>query len=753
MADEMVRRAQQFINKTYSNGSSLGIKKLDENGRTSWTVMYALTRALQYEIGVKAMSNNFGPGTLSALEQKFPKLNGGTVPSANFARIIQAALYCKGYDGGNIDGKYNSRVEASISKLKSNMGVASAFPGSDLTPKVFKGLLNMDAYVTVNGGSDRIGDIQRWLNGRYVKRKDFFIVPCDGHHSRDVAKSLIFAIQYESGMADGTANGFFGPGTQASLKKNVLSVGATGTWARLFTAALTLNKRSVPFGDFTASVKKETESFQSFAKLPVTGRGDFQTWASLIVSTGDPNRKGAACDGVTKITPARAKTLKDAGYKYIGRYLTNPSTTSLPEKEIQPGELKTIAEHGLRVFPIYQTFGRGVDSFSHGQGVADGRAAVNAAEKHGFKRGTRIYFAVDYDAVDGEVTSHIIPHFQGINDGIDGSGTDYKVGIYGPRNVCSRVSERGLADASFVSDMSTGFSGNLGYPLPKNWAFDQIKTISLGSGDGKIEIDNNIAQGRDTGQGSFNAPPASDKNLDVPFEKMFWDEIVKDVREYMQSVDVDESNWYTKYSTTECIQFIMTWDHHFTELARRLKMRKALIQLPVFWEMRHYNVSNVLKIDDRYSDAAVYQYHTGKLPSWWPDAIKDSMRDSSTGLAQIFGSTAIKARNHGVDLGLLSASQRRDAAKDSELFEIWTKLRTNNQFTMATVPFVHMYHANLIKLPRPGLNMSEADTEKVLIRYQGTLDNPDAQREGKKRMGLYRVFEKYHAPMREHFGK
>ena len=45
------------------------------------------------------------------------------------------------------------------------------------------------------------------------------------------------------------------------------------------------------------------ESFQSFVKLPVTGNGDFPTWASLLVSYGDQSRPGTACDGVTMITP------------------------------------------------------------------------------------------------------------------------------------------------------------------------------------------------------------------------------------------------------------------------------------------------------------------------------------------------------------------------------------------------------------------------------------------------------------------
>ncbi|HEX8347460.1 MAG TPA: peptidoglycan-binding domain-containing protein, partial [Actinoplanes sp.] len=285
--DELILRAQRFINSTYSNGATLGIPKLEENGRTGWTTMYALTRALQYEMGITTLSDAFGPTTLSTLRTKYPKLNESTVPSWAFCCVLQSALYCKGYDGGGIDGIYNSRVQSAVAKLKQDMGVDGAFPGTSLEPKVVKALFNMDAYVTVNNGSNVTRSIQQWLNGRYVGRSDFFIIPCDGHHSRDVAKSMLLAIQYELGMADGTANGVFGPGTQAGLKSHPVAAGATGTWARLFTAAMTLNRRTVPFGDFTAEVQAAVRDFQSFAKLPVTGVGDFQTWASLLVSYGD----------------------------------------------------------------------------------------------------------------------------------------------------------------------------------------------------------------------------------------------------------------------------------------------------------------------------------------------------------------------------------------------------------------------------------------------------------------------------------
>src|SRR5665647_3440481 len=107
------------------------------------------------------------------------------------------------------------------------------------------------------------------------------------------------------------------------------------------------------------------------------------------------------------VTPPRAQALKDAGYEYIGRYLFNPSAR-LPEKQIQPGELVTIKDAGLRCFPIYQTWSGSADYFDYLQGTNDAFKAIEWAQYHGFKPGTIIYFAVDYDAIDGEVTQYIV---------------------------------------------------------------------------------------------------------------------------------------------------------------------------------------------------------------------------------------------------------------------------------------------------------------------------------------------------------
>ena len=726
MADEMVLRAQRFINLTY--GSLAGIH-VDEDGTTGWATMYALTRALQYELGITALSNNFGPTTLAALEARWPVLADQGVP-ANVVRIVQSGLYCKGYDGGNISGVYDERTDAGVGELKTNMSVAVAYPRG-VTPKVFKALLTMDAYVVVSGGNAEVRTVQQWMNARYVNRRNYFIVPCDGHFSRDVQKALMLAIQYEIGMSDDVANGAFGPGTQAGLRSNTISEGSSGVWVQLFSAAMLFNRRAgvVFTSGFSVGLGSAVRLFQDFVKLPVTGKGDFQTWASLLVSTGDATRKGTALDCVTEITPARATALHAAGYRIVGRYLCNVEGTTL-NKMIRAGELATIVANGLRAFPIYQTYGGEVGYFRPEQGRVDALDAIHWARYHGFKPGARIYFAVDYDALDSDVTSNIIKHFRAIKSVID-DNSGYQVGIYGPRNVCSRVAAAGLTSASFVCDMSTGFSGNLGYPLPTDWAFDQIATISAGSGDGRIDIDNDIASGRDEGHNSF-APEGTGQRPDVGFDPSYKAALFEEVWRYLESIGIPEENggFTHVYTTTEAFDTLLSWDALLTSLSRAYQMRKALIQVPILWELRHLTKQDVLK------DAAVRVHYETGLPG---------PPDSSTGPGQIFAATAIEARNYAVGQGLLNDTIR-DPGSEADLWPIWDKLASDPEYNMGTVPIVHIWGASTVGAPRPSLDYNEENTLKVLIRYQGS--GPDAEREGAKRLELYKIIERYNALVR-----
>lgn len=504
--DAKVLEAQKWVNATY--GGVAGYVRAPEDGKTGWPTMYSLTRALQHELGITELSDAFGPATLAALAPHGDIGSGET--NTNIIRIIQCGCYCKGYDPGGITGDWAGFTGAAIEELRGDSGLGG--PGT-VPPKVFKALLTMDAYVLLAGGSNAVRSVQRWLNGRYLNRSQFFVIPCDGHFSRDVQTALLFAIQYELGMSDSQATGAFGPGTQAGLKsQGIVDLGSSDgrqQFVHLFRAAMVFNGASNDFsGNFDDNLAQEVTAFQKFSELPVTGRGDFQTWASLLVSTGDPTRPGTACDCSSTVTAARAQSLVSAGYEVVGRYLINVEGSGF-NKKLQPGELDTIFSHNLKVFPIYQSYGGEASYFTSQQGQSDALAAQAAAESYGFAAGTVIYFAVDYDATGEEIDTMIVPYFKGVSYAL-GDGGKYFHGVYGTRNVCARVTKETGARWSFVSGMSTGFSGNMGFPLPENWAFNQIATTTVGSGDGYIEIDKDIHKA-----GTDSAESANPKCADI----------------------------------------------------------------------------------------------------------------------------------------------------------------------------------------------------------------------------------------------
>lgn len=65
MADPMVQATQEWLNATYGQASWFEPIPPDRLGKTGWTTMFALTRALQYEldIDINLISDSFGPTT------------------------------------------------------------------------------------------------------------------------------------------------------------------------------------------------------------------------------------------------------------------------------------------------------------------------------------------------------------------------------------------------------------------------------------------------------------------------------------------------------------------------------------------------------------------------------------------------------------------------------------------------------------------------------------------------------------------
>ncbi|MDR6939435.1 glycoside hydrolase domain-containing protein [Arcanobacterium hippocoleae] len=480
MTDQMVLKTQQWLNATYKNKTGFG--SVEETGKTGWDTINALIRALQIELGITATANNFGSGTQSRFKNRWPNGIRQNTAQSNVHGIIQGALWCKGYPAvyGGITNEFTNGMVSSIKVLKQDIGMTSTEATIDL--ELMMALLSMKQFklLSAYGGKSEIRAIQQEINRRYKAYSG--IVPTDGLYGREMNKALIQVLQAIEGFTPSQATGNFGTGTKARLK--TIS-GGTSEWVWIGTAALVCNgigQRVVTAWD--PSIPAAIKSFQNRYKIPQTGKFDPTTWMSLLTSKGDPNRPCVACDTRFEITAERLNLLKANGYEIVGRYLTEPNQDSKDPsdyfKAIRPGELERITNGGMKFFPIFQEYSTKLRHFTRENGARHATLARQAAQRLGIP-GTYIYFAVDFDATDPEVTSHILPYFQGVRGSLGGG---YKVGIYASRNICSRIIKAGYAGSAFVSDMSTGFSGNLGFPIPDDWNYDQFTEISDYKGAG-----------------------------------------------------------------------------------------------------------------------------------------------------------------------------------------------------------------------------------------------------------------------------
>lgn len=517
--DPYVFNVQHWLNENYGQYVESGrFNLVEENGKTGWTTIYALTRAFQIELGIQVTADNFGNGTINAFKTKYPtgihQQADNDESESRVYGIIQGALLCKGYSTGVGTPTlhfYNGTGNA-IKRLKGDAGIDNS--SSTVTLNIMKALLSMDYFFSYNTSekTQNIQTIQRYLNANYESY--IGLTPCDGVYGRGTNKALIYAIQAEEGMSTSVANGNFGPSTKrccptlpySNVETNYNGSTYTTTqiakFIKLLNMALYVNGVGDGTFETTLDVTK-VKQFQNKYALPITGVVNLSTWLSIFISSGDTSRSAKACDCATILTAAKAKTLYDNGYRYVGRYLSGTIAGGI-SKALTNDEMQIAFNEGLRIFPIQQSSANSVSYFTEEQAVEDVNSAYTYATNLEIPAGTIIYFAVDCDPQDYQITSNIIPYFKKVYETMrDSKNRKYRIGIYGTRNVCSRVSELGYAVSSFVSDMSTGFSGNLGFSIPDNWAFDQFATVTIGSGEGQIEIDKDGFSGRDTGIGNI----------------------------------------------------------------------------------------------------------------------------------------------------------------------------------------------------------------------------------------------------------
>lgn len=141
----------------------------------------------------------------------------------------------------------------------------------------------------------------------------------------------------------------------------------------------------------------------------------------------------------------------------------------------------------------------------------------------------------------------------------------------------------GYATYSFVSDMSTMYTGNLAHRLPGNWSFDQVQTLTVGAGLGQVEIDKNITSGRDLGFGSLGPAISVGNDPLVPSSK--WSNFEEDwFKACLYYADSTEQQAVMHTNRAKISANVRAKDQFITNLATKYKVRKALILTPVIWE-------------------------------------------------------------------------------------------------------------------------------------------------------------------------
>lgn len=513
--DAMIKATQNWLNDTYGNNP--GYNKIEVDGYLGWGTIYALTRALQIELGIQNTADSFGP-TSQKLFQTISRKDG--VKDNKFA-IVQGALWCKGYNTGHygvrqklldevyhVDNEFDASVEKAVIKMKTDAGMPN--PNGDVTVGVMKALLSMDYFMCIPEGNPGIRIIQQMLNRNYMNY--IGLMPCDGVFCRSTNKALIYALQAEEGLPTTVANGNIGTttkkccpsipymGKELNYANKPYTNDQISNIVKVLQMALNCNGFScIITGNYDDGTKQAVNKFQKTYVLSETENVNMETWLSLLVSCGDINRKALACDCATILTEPTAITLVNNGYEVVGRYLSGTIAIGT-SKALSVEELKVIFKSGLRVFPIYQRSANKITYFTNENALTDATYANNFANNFGIPSGTTIYFAIDFDATTEQIKNSLEPYFKELFTKFTSlCGGKYNVGIYGTRNVCQQISNSGYAKYSFVSDMSTGYSGNLGFKIPDNWAFDQFHTTTIGADAGKIEIDKDAYSGRDNG--------------------------------------------------------------------------------------------------------------------------------------------------------------------------------------------------------------------------------------------------------------
>lgn len=190
------------------------------------------------------------------------------------------------------------------------------------------------------------------------------------------------------------------------------------------------------------------------------------------------------CDTATTVTAARLQTLKNNNYTFVGRYIAGTYAITASEKT-------TITGGGLYIVSLFEKGSPTSSSyFTTSKGTSDANDAIAAASAIGQPSNTPIYFAVDYDASDNDISGPIKNYLQAVKAAFTAQGNTYKLGLYGSGAVLSYY------ENTYTFTWMAGSTGWRGYNTYTGYKLKQYdNNTTIGSGTGSIKIDKDDSNG------------------------------------------------------------------------------------------------------------------------------------------------------------------------------------------------------------------------------------------------------------------
>lgn len=534
MADgrDDVEEIQVWLNNKY--GSYPEWETLDEDGIAGWGTIRGIVRGVQIEVGLggDSVDGDFG----DQVARLVPNLSEASW-TEDLTALAQCALRVKGYDAPRIIepfefAQFKQKTTAAVDQLRSDANYTTLADSEDsgagiIDRKVWSGLCSQDAYVLVQGGDEELRTIQRRLNSS-AYQPAMGLSPTDGIVTPQLARGLIKALQILVGLNntddptdENAADGIWGDKTAERVRdQGSITGGAGEQWTRLLAYAVYVNGATDTNVDDPSwpDIAARANGFGRNMRLDVnvdSGIIIALVVAALFVSHGDQDRGyddlNAAQDasqpiigidtatrltGLTQTFDTADTGLNDMHAGFVGRYMQNAPDPVL-DKEMTLEEIEELSqlrtknawgEVAFGIAPIWQTSANDASYFIPGRGTTDAQDANARAEALGIPDNVTIYYAVDFDAFGATIEDLIVPYFQELNAETTRLG-GRPIGAYGPRAVGNRMNDEGLATASYVGNLSYGWTGNLGQPMPDNWAIDQFFETDIDF----IDDDGNVA--------------------------------------------------------------------------------------------------------------------------------------------------------------------------------------------------------------------------------------------------------------------